>query len=145
MDWPLVDCYCCSNHTHWGTQAYGGMSAPTTVPRGCLLLHKDSGRNLQWCNWARITKIFKTVTLLKKKNHSSGKLQLCGFVLSSLASVHQTQPSETVACQVYVIILTSLFQSKMALLLSAASKSSEWATFGPFQQALNWHQHAENI
>lgn len=40
MDWPLVDCYCCRNHTHRGTQAHGGMAAPTAVPEGHSLLPK---------------------------------------------------------------------------------------------------------
>lgn len=34
MDWPLVDCYCWSNHTHRGTQAHGDMSAHTAVLGG---------------------------------------------------------------------------------------------------------------
>lgn len=78
-------------------------------------------------------------------NNTAGKLRLFLFLLLSLPSLHRTQPTETAACQAHVIIFISLFQSKMVLLLSAASNSSDWATFGPFQQALNWHQPTENV
>lgn len=58
-------------------------------------------------------------------NNTAGKLQLYVFLLLSLPSIHHTQPTETAACQAQVIIFTSLFQSKMVPLLSAASNSSD--------------------
>lgn len=67
MDWPLVDCYCCSNHTHRGTQAHGGMSAPTTVPGGMFALLEDSGWNVQWCNWLTSQKYSKLLFYVKNK------------------------------------------------------------------------------
>lgn len=51
MDWPLVDCYCCSNHTHRGTRAHGDMSAHTAALGGALLGPVDGDQNVVQACW----------------------------------------------------------------------------------------------
>lgn len=64
MDWPLVDCYCCSNHTHRGIRAHGDMSARTAAPGRALLGPVDGDQNVS-CRLAGILTIIHNLISLQ--------------------------------------------------------------------------------